>query len=317
MTSKRCSVVVRAYNEAKHIGRLMEGIRQQTLEDSEIVLVDSGSTDDTAAIAQKYGAKIVRIRPEEFTFGYSLNKGIEAASGEIIVIASAHVYPVYPDWIEQLLVPFGNPQVALVYGKQRGTTTTQFSEHQVFARWFPDVSDFQQGHPFCNNANAAVRRELWARHRYDETLTGLEDLAWAKWTLGQGFHLAYIAEAEIIHVHDEVPHQVYNRYRREAIAFKRIFPEERFTLWNFLRLTTSNTLADCFQALQQRNFRVHWRDIAVFRFNQFWGTYRGYRQAGPVTAQLRDTFYYPGETRLRDESKRDVLPIQYDEYERS
>ena len=56
-----CSIVIRAYNEEKHIGRLLEGIRQQTIKDVEVILVDSGSTDSTVAIAESYGAKIVRI----------------------------------------------------------------------------------------------------------------------------------------------------------------------------------------------------------------------------------------------------------------
>jgi len=48
----RVSVVVRAYNEARHIGRLLEGIRRQTVQDVEVVLVDSGSTDATVDIAR-------------------------------------------------------------------------------------------------------------------------------------------------------------------------------------------------------------------------------------------------------------------------
>jgi glycosyltransferase involved in cell wall biosynthesis len=47
-----CSIVIRAYNEEKHIGRLLEGIKQQTLKDVEVILVDSGSTDSTVAIAE-------------------------------------------------------------------------------------------------------------------------------------------------------------------------------------------------------------------------------------------------------------------------
>ena len=47
-----CSIVIRAYNEEKHIGRLLEGIRQQTLKDVEIILVNSGSTDQTVSIAE-------------------------------------------------------------------------------------------------------------------------------------------------------------------------------------------------------------------------------------------------------------------------
>ena len=101
-----CSIVIRAYNEEKHIGRLLEGIRQQTVRDVEIILVDSGSTDGTVSVAESFGAQIVKIPSTEFTFGRSLNLGIQAATRELLVIASAHIYPVYPDWLEALLRPF-------------------------------------------------------------------------------------------------------------------------------------------------------------------------------------------------------------------
>jgi rhamnosyltransferase len=99
---------------------LLEGIRQQTIGDVEVILVDSGSTDGTVSIAEAFGARIVRIPSAEFTFGRSLNFGVREATREFVVIASAHVYPVYPDWIESLLRPFEDERVALTYGKQRG-----------------------------------------------------------------------------------------------------------------------------------------------------------------------------------------------------
>jgi glycosyltransferase involved in cell wall biosynthesis len=309
----RVSVVVRAYNEEEHIGRLLTGLMRQTLAaETEILLVDSGSTDATVAIAARYPVRVLHIRPEEFTFGRSLNLGVAEARGELVAIASAHVYPVYPDWLERLLAPFADPQVALVYGKQRGDAATRFSERQVFARWFPERSVARQPHPFCNNANAAIRRALWETHAYDETLTGLEDLAWARWAIEQGFHLAYAAEAEVAHIHNETPRAVYNRYRREAMAYKRIFPQEQFNFVDLLRLFTTNALSDFRHALAQGAFREHAGSILWFRWMQFWGTYRGYRQAGPLTWRLRQTFYYPRSPDEADSAPpRDIAPIRY------
>ncbi|HEX9090947.1 MAG TPA: glycosyltransferase family A protein, partial [Anaerolineales bacterium] len=114
------SIVIRAFNEQGHITRLLEGIGQQSINDIETILVDSGSTDGTVQVASNYPVRIVHVSPEEFTFGFSLNQGVAHAQGELVVIASAHVYPVYPDWLEHLLAPFSDPQVALTYGKQRG-----------------------------------------------------------------------------------------------------------------------------------------------------------------------------------------------------
>ena len=306
-----CSIVIRAYNEEKHIGRLFEGIRQQTVRDVEMILVDSGSTDRTIAIAESFGARILLIPSAEFTFGRALNLGIQAATREWIVIVSAHVYPVYPDWLESLLRPFADKQIALTYGKQRGPETAKFPEQQIYHQWYPDVSQSRQPTAFCNNANAAIRRSLWEKNPYDETLTGLEDLAWGKWAKEQGYDIAYVAESEIIHIHDETPQGVFNRYRREAMAFKRIYPEAHFNMYDFIRLTAMNVLSDLWHAARGQVLWKHWKPIFWFRFMQFHGTRLGYRQSGLLTPQLRETFYYARELKPKEDIGREIEPIQY------
>jgi rhamnosyltransferase len=306
-----CSIIIRAYNEEEHMGRLLEGIKEQTVRDVEVILVDSGSTDLTVAIAEKHGARVVRIPSAEFTFGRSLNYGIREATREFIVIASAHVYPVYPDWLETLLRPFQGDHVALTYGKQRGPDFAKFSEQQIFYQWYPDLSKPKQETAFCNNANVAIRKSLWEKHQYDETLTGLEDLAWAKWVKEQEYTIVYVSEAEIIHVHNETPQGVYNRYRREAMAFKKIYPESHFNIYDFLRLTTTNILSDLWHAARERVLLKNIASIFWFRFMQFHGTRMGHRETSLVTPQLRETFYYARERRKKAEKKRDVEPIRY------
>ena len=287
------SIVIRCYNEEQHIGRLLSGIMQQTVQDVEIIIVDSGSTDATLSIASRYPVKIISIEPEEFSFGRALNLGCQEATGEFIVIASAHVYPVYQDWLEKLLAPFADPKVALTYGRQRGNEITKYSEHQIFATWFPDQPNQYQNHTFCNNANAAIRRSLWEQTPYDETITGLEDLDWAKRVMAKGYRIAYVPEAEIIHVHDETPKRIYNRYRREAIALKHIYPQEQFNLWDFIRLFPTNVISDYYHAWHDGVLTQNLVSIPTFRLMQFWGTYRGFAQRGLITGQLRQTFYYP------------------------
>lgn len=291
--SPRCSIVIRSFNEEKHIGRLLEAIQKQTLKDLEIILVDSGSTDRTLAIAANFPAHLHRISPKEFTFGRSLNKGIAAARGEIIVMASAHVYPMQNDWLERLLVPFADPGLALSYGKQRGAEENKFSEEQHFRTWFPDESNRNQARAYANNANAAIRRSLWEKNPYDEELTGLEDIAWASWAREQGYKIAYLAEAGVVHAHDESAAQIVNRHRREAIALKQILPESRFTLRNFLSLTTRSIFSDFAAARKERVLLREAIGIKRFRFLQYWGTYRGYKQRGLVSPALRQVFYYP------------------------
>ena len=308
-----CSIVVRAYNEEKHIGRLLEGIRHQTLKGVEIVLVDSGSTDKTISVAESFGARIVRIASDEFTFGRSLNFGIRAATRELIIIASAHVYPVYHDWLETLLRPFEIERVALTYGKQRGPKSAKYSEQQIYHQWYPDISKPKQETTFCNNANAAIRKSLWEKNPYDETLTGLEDIAWAKWAKEQVYDIAYVPEAEVIHIHNETPRGVFNRYLREAMAFKKIYPESHFNVYDFVRLSAMNILSDLWHAARDR---ILWKNIASifwFRFMQFHGTRIGYRETSLITPQLRETFYYARARYQTLKEKRDIEPIRYNE----
>ena len=316
----KASVIIRCYNEESHIGRLLSGIMQQAADDFEIIVVDSGSTDATLAIASQYPVKILKINKEDFSFGSSLNIGCYAAIGEFLIFVSAHVYPVYDDWITYLLQPFENESVACVYGKQRGNHITKFSEHQVFAHWFPETSDLNQNHPFCNNANAAIRRSVWENIHYDETLTGLEDLAWAKQVISAGFRIAYKADAEVVHVHEETSRQILNRYQREAIAMKAIFPHERFTFLNFLHMWSKNTFNDARLALKHREFWRNIISILSFRLMQFWGTYRGYAQVGLISKNLRRKFYYPNNTSTSESSLKnsgsDRAEIDYSSHNR-
>lgn len=312
MTAPNCSIVIRAYNEEQHLGRLLSGIGRQAGVRAETILVDSGSTDQTVAVASQFPVTILSISPSEFTFGRSLNLGCSQASSEFIVLASAHVFPVYPDWLQRLLEPLQDQRVALTYGKQRGSNSTRFSEHQVFAKLFPDLPPSQLAHPFCNNANAAIRRELWLKRAYDEDLPGLEDLEWAAWATGQGRQLTYVPEAEVVHVHDETPRQVYNRYKREAIALKRIWPSERFSLAEFVKLYLSNVATDARQAGRQGALVRELAGILWFRWMQFWGTYRGFGHRGPLTTELKRALYYPrGRQTARSAPPREVAPLEY------
>jgi len=308
-----CSIIIRAYNEEQHIGKLLAGIAQQTIQEREIILVDSGSSDATVEIASQHPVKLVRIDASEFSFGRSLNRGIAAASGEFMVIISAHCFPVYPDWLEQLLAPFEDPAVAVSYGKQRGGKTNHFSEHQFFRTYFPDGSQPDQGQPYTHNANAAIRRSLWERHPYQEELTGLEDLAWSSWAVEQGFRVAYVAEAEIIHIHQETIKQVHNRYKREAIAMKQILPESSFTIRDFAGMLLHKVVSDTRQARRENLLGHEWWDILRFRFVQYLGTWQGYRFSGKIDQGLQTRFYYPpGSLSEKIPASRAVEPIPYE-----
>ena len=288
-----CAIVIRAFNEERHIGRLLEGILRQRIENVEIVVVDSGSTDSTRDVVSQFPAHIVSIAPEEFSFGRSLNRGVAATSSELVVLASAHVYPDYDNWLERLIEPFADDRVALTYGRQIGNERTRFSERQIFRQWFPEHGAGVQDHPFCNNANAAIRRSLWEQIPYDETLTGLEDIAWARRAIERGYRVVYVPEAVIVHVHEETPARIFRRYQREAMALHRIDPATRFNALDFLRLCTTSLLHDFAEARRQSMLWRQASSIIGFRLLQYWGTYRGFAHRSPASSDLKHRFYYP------------------------
>lgn len=287
------SLIIRAYNEEKHIVKLLRLISQQKVDfDYEVIVVDSGSTDNTVRIAKDFGAKMIYVQPDKFSFGYSLNKGMESAKGKYCVMISAHCFPLNENWLNEIIKPFEyDNKIALVYGKQRGVSSSKFSEKEIFNKWYPNKNEGIQNTPFCNNANAVIRRELWEEFKYDETLTGLEDIEWAKRLMDNGYYIYYNPKAEVEHLHKETWQQIYNRYKRESIAFYKIFPGNKFSFFMFIKFLVLNIIMDFYHCLKRKKICFH--EIILFRYNQFKGTYEGAKIKDNITKELKNIFYYP------------------------
>jgi rhamnosyltransferase len=285
--------VIRCLNEERHIGRLLAGLERQTRTPDQIVVVDSGSTDATVDIANHFGCDVVHIAPDDFTFGRALNVGCRAAKTDLMVFVSAHVYPVFDTYLEHMVAPFADPQVALAYGRQVGDHRTKYSESRVMLKWFPTTSSPKQEHGFCNNANAIVRRSVWEEIPYDEELTGLEDLDWATKAQDKGYSIAYVAESPVVHVHEESWKRIVNRYRREAIAYKRIMGQQTMTPWEAAKLFVGNTASDYVHAAREGVLPSNLTSIPSFRLAQFLGAYQGFKDEPMTSEQLKRRFYYP------------------------
>lgn len=213
------SIIIRAFNEERWLPDVMSAIQRQRYRDFEVLLVDSGSLDRTREIAAAGGARIVRLRKEDFTYGYALNLGIREARGRFMAIVSAHAIPADERWLESLIEPLRSADTAVVFGGQRGHAVSKFSEARDFERVFPGAPQWMDDeHVFVNNANAAVRRDLWEQHPFDEGLPGLEDAQWAMHWLARGKAVRYEPAACVYHVHTESWPQVRERYYREGMA---------------------------------------------------------------------------------------------------
>lgn len=82
------SVVLAAFEEAATIGAVIRGCIAACPEGAEVIVVDDGSRDDTAAVSEAAGARVLRL-PRNRGKGFALRKGIEAARGDALVFLDA------------------------------------------------------------------------------------------------------------------------------------------------------------------------------------------------------------------------------------
>ena len=293
-TTPETSVVIRAFNEERWLPEVMDALARQHYRDFEVVLVDSGSIDRTREIAAAGGARIVRLRSEDFTFGHSLNVGIEASRGSLIAIVSAHAIPADEHWLERLVAPLRREGVAMVYGGQRGHAISKFAEARDFERMFPGEphEKTDPDDPFANNANSAVRRDLWEQHPFDEGLPGLEDMEWAKHWIERGLKVMYEPDACIIHVHTETWAQVRRRYYREGMA-------ARWVGTRILRHIPGEILRECtwcvtdlVLAARAGRFNELAKEVLRFRYEKLLGSVQGIVDSRGLTSPARRSEIY-------------------------
>jgi 2-desacetyl-2-hydroxyethyl bacteriochlorophyllide A dehydrogenase len=270
------SVVIRTYNEEKHLPALFDGLDQQSYRNFETVVVDSGSFDLTREIAHKRATRLVRISRHDFTFGYSLNEGIRHSNGRLIVIVSAHTRPTHPDWLAFLIAPLREHSTAMVYGRQLGEAQSKFGELLDFERTFGPLRKILTPPNFmANNANSAIRRELWEQHPFAESLPGLEDIEWARYWMERGYQVVYEPTASIYHIHEENWEQVRRRYYREGLTAKWIGLRKRRDLPGEILRETRCLFGDLRESLRQRCFRPKVSEILRFRYEKMAGTIAG------------------------------------------
>ena len=210
------SVVIRVRNAAAEIEESLSSICQQILPTDlklELIVVDNDSTDGSARVARKYGAKVVAISQKEFTWGRALNRGIENTTGDIVVLLSADAQPVDRWWLIEMLKPFSDPVIAAVYGKQLSRSNAPVDERIRIAKKFGtesilvDAKNYEQtssgrGMP-VSNVCAAIRKDVWQKIGYDETIEGGEDGLWTCNILKAGHSYLYQANAVVIHSHND------------------------------------------------------------------------------------------------------------------
>jgi glycosyltransferase involved in cell wall biosynthesis len=218
------SIVIRAKDEGRSIGKTLEMVASQNMDvPYEIIIVDSGSTDNTRKIAGEYTSRIFSIPPESFTFGYALNYGIERAEGTIIVNLSAHCFPVDKYWLSRLISPILEGKTDAVYGRQAPAKEINPFEEVSLHKHFPDDEKKSGRVPF-SNANCAFLRKMWEEVRFDEKIPSWEDYLWFLHHKDR-YSFKYCPEAVVYHSHSFSLKAVVKRAYNDGRAFS-IFKRE-------------------------------------------------------------------------------------------
>jgi glycosyltransferase involved in cell wall biosynthesis len=291
------SLVVRTLNEARYLPELLASVRKQQTGrfEVEVVLIDSGSTDGTLEIARDAGCVLTHITRQEFSFGRSLNRGCEIARGDILVFVSGHCVPTDEHWLRLLCEPIADGRVAYSYGRQIGGPTSRYSECRIFEKYYPMQSRVPQQGFFCNNANSALLRSAWERLRFDEELTGLEDMELAKRLVAEGGKVGYVAEACVYHHHEENWAQVRRRFEREAIALQKIMPHIHVGRGDTARYIGSSIRHDVRHALAHGGLGGRLGEIVRYRWAQYTGSYRGNHEHRRLSRSDKDHYFYPSD----------------------
>ena len=112
----KISIVIRTYNEQKHLDELLQILDKQTYRNFEIIIVDSESTDNTLKIAQNYNVKIVGIKKSRFNYSYASNIGVNHSTGELICFLSGHSVPIKETFLDTINQVFKDEKVGACYG---------------------------------------------------------------------------------------------------------------------------------------------------------------------------------------------------------
>ena len=194
------SIIIRTKNEERWIAHCLSSIFIQDYSNFEVIVVDNESTDHTIEVAKRFPLASISII-NDYLPGYALNEGIKASKGEYIVCLSAHCIPKDNQWLKNLIRNFDDKTVAGVYGRQLPVSFSSDIDKRDLIIVFGLDRREQIKDYFFHNANSMLRKDLWDKFPFDETVSNIEDRVWGKAVINQGYKIIYDPDAAVYHHH--------------------------------------------------------------------------------------------------------------------
>lgn len=185
------SAIIPCFNRASTLPRALDSVLQQSSAVAEIIVVDDGSSDETAAILSAYGSQIQVLKQSNQGVSVARNNGIAAATGDWIALLDSD-----DEWLPDKIAEIEqaqaeNPEIRLFHSDEiwirNGTRVNPMNKHQKSGGEI-----FQQCLPLCVISPSAVvfEREHFLRlGGFDPFLVVCEDYdLWLRWCWNQPVH---------------------------------------------------------------------------------------------------------------------------------
>lgn len=223
------SVIIPTLQAENHLPILLQSLNTQNHVPSEIIIVDTCSTDQTQAIAKQHNCKIYTIQRKEFRHGKARNLGAKLAQGDILVFLTQDALPVHPDFLSQLIKPIMENIAAASTARQIAYPDANPIESYSREFNYPDesiirtIDDLPKNGIktyFFSNSASAIRRDIFlAQGGFAEDLIVDEDLEFCARLLNSGNSVNYCAEAKVYHSHNYTITQLFQRYFDIGVFF--------------------------------------------------------------------------------------------------
>jgi len=229
------SVVIPTKNGEQTIGAVLDAIFRQGK--PEVIIIDSGSRDQTITIARNFPVRIIEIAPWEFNHGKTRNNGVKEAEGEYVVLITQDAEPANDRWLKSMLRNFSDSAVAGVYCRQIPRDDADPITKRRLNEWvtgrkersenrIEDWSRYKGLPPmekylFCNfdNVCSCIRKEVWEKIPFEETYFA-EDIGWSKRVLEAGYTIVYEPDAAVYHSHNR---SAWHEYQRTYVCHRRLY----------------------------------------------------------------------------------------------
>ncbi len=222
------SIVIPVKNGLKTLKNCIDTILGQTMIDqTELIIIDSGSTDGSLELIREYpNIRLIEIPPEDFSHGGTRNLGVQMSNGEFVVMTVQDAVPDNEKWLEIMLQHFQDQEVAGVCGMQYvphdprcnplewfqpvSKPQTRFVQYKN-ATEFEVLSPQEKRHACrLDDVNCMYRKSALKEHPFKEVLFG-EDMLWAMEILKVGGRLVFEPRAKVKHYHHGTYDYTYKR----------------------------------------------------------------------------------------------------------